>query len=162
MKFFFNATVVSLTLIFLNGCSGAMDKKDTEDNDALTSTGSAFLEENRSRPNVVTTSSGLQYMVLKEGSGVKPGRSSTVVTHYQGKLVDGTIFDSSRQRGAPATFAVGGVIKGWTEALQLMNEGSHWRLFIPSELAYGSGGAGGGRIPPDSVLIFDIELLEVK
>ena len=127
-----------------------------------TSLGSAFFEENGTRPNVVTTSSGLQYIVLKEGSGKKPNPSSTVVTHYQGELIDGTIFDSSRQRGAPVSFAVGGVIKGWTEALQLMNEGSHWRLFIPPDLAYGSRGAGGGLIPPDAILIFDVELLEIK
>ena len=162
MKFIFNATVVILTIIFLNGCSRALDEEHAKHNDALPSIGSAFLEENSSRPNVVTTSTGLQYIVLKEGGGVKPSSSSTVVTHYQGEFVDGTVFDSSRQRGAPATFSVGGVIKGWTEALQLMNEGSHWRLFIPPELAYGARGAGGGRIPPDSVLIFDIELLEVK
>ena len=162
MKFIFNATVVILTIVFLNGCSRALDEEHAENNDALASIGSVFLEENSSRPNVVTTSTGLQYIVLKEGGGVKPNSSSTVVTHYQGEFVDGTVFDSSRQRGAPATFSVGGVIKGWTEALQLMNEGSHWRLFIPPELAYGSRGAGGGRIPPDSVLIFDIELLEVK
>ena len=85
-----------------------------------------------------------------------------MVTHYQGEFVDGTIFDSSRQRGAPATFALGGVIEGWTEALQLMNEGSHWRLFIPPDLAYGSRGAGGGLIPADAILIFDVELLEIK
>jgi len=162
MKFIFNATVVILTIIFLNGCSRALDEEHAKHNDTLPSIGSAFLEENSSRPNVVTTSTGLQYIVLKEGGGVKPSSSSTVVTHYQGEFVDGTVFDSSRQRGAPATFSVGGVIKGWTEALQLMNEGSHWRLFIPPELAYGARGAGGGRIPPDSVLIFDIELLEVK
>ena len=159
MRSIFTAAVFSLTILFLSGCSGTLDEKD---NDALTSIGGAFLEENSSRPNVVTTSSGLQYLVLKEGSGIKPSSSSTVVTHYKGELVDGTVFDSSRKRGAPATFAVGGVIKGWTEALQLMREGSHWRLFIPSELAYGSGGAGGGLIPPDAILIFDIELLEVR
>tara|TARA_B100001093_G_scaffold506090_1_gene564436 strand:- start:321 stop:800 length:480 start_codon:yes stop_codon:yes gene_type:complete len=159
MRSIFTATVFSLTILCLNGCSGTLDEKD---NDALTSIGGAFLEENSSRPNVVTTSSGLQYVVLKEGSGIKPSSSSTVVTHYKGELVDGTVFDSSRKRGAPATFAVGGVIKGWTEALQLMREGSHWRLFIPSELAYGSGGAGGGLIPPNAILIFDIELLEVR
>ena len=100
-------------------------------------------------------------IVLRQGSGIKPSLSSTVVTHYQGEFVDGTVFDSSRQRGAPATFPVTGVIEGWTK-LQLMNEGSHWRLFLPPELAYGDSGAGGGRIPPNSVLIFDIELLEVK
>ena len=162
MKSIFIASVFSLTILFLNGCSGTLDEKEAKNNDALTSIGGAFLTENSSRRDVVTTSSGLQYVVLKEGSGIKPSSSSTVVTHYKGELVDGTVFDSSRKRGAPATFAVGGVIKGWTEALQLMREGSHWRLFIPSELAYGAGGAGGGLIPPNAILIFDIELLEVR
>ena len=163
MRSFYSATALILIVFSLNGCSGTLDDKDPKKNRGVQPAfESPFLEENSSRPNVVTTPSGLQYIVFKEGNGARPTESSTVVTHYQGELVDGTIFDSSRQRGAPATFPVGGVIKGWTEALQLMKEGSHWRLFIPSELAYGSRGAGGGRIPPNSVLIFDIELLEVK
>lgn len=162
MKSLCTAVAFSLTTFFLNGCSGNLDEEAAKNNGLQTSVGSAFFEENGTRPNVVTTSTGLQYIVLKEGSGKKPNSSSTVVTHYQGELVDGTIFDSSRQRGAPATFAVGGVIKGWTEALQLMNEGSHWRLFIPPELAYGSRGAGAGLIPANAILIFDIELLEVN
>ena len=160
MKLFFTAAL-GLTLLLLFGCSETL-KNTKAKNDNVTSLGSAFLEKNSSRPEVVTTTSGLQYIVVKQGNGIKPSLSSTVVTHYQGEFIDGTVFDSSRQRGAPATFPVTGVIKGWTEALQLMNEGSHWRLFIPPELAYGDRGAGGGRIPPNSVLIFDIELLEVK
>ena len=156
------AAAVGFTLLFLHGCSETFVNKEAEDKKVKTAAGSAFLEKNSSRSKVVTTTSGLQYIVLKRGSGIKPSLSSTVVTHYQGEFVDGTVFDSSRQRGAPATFPVTGVIEGWTEALQLMNEGSHWRLFIPPELAYGDRGAGGGRIPPNSVLIFDIELLEVK
>ena len=160
MKLFFTAAL-GLILLFLFGCSETL-KNTKAKNDNVTSLGSAFLEKNSSRPEVVTTTSGLQYIVVKQGNGIKPSLSSTVVTHYQGEFIDGTVFDSSRQRGAPATFPVTGVIEGWTEALQLMNEGSHWRLFIPPELAYGDRGAGGGRIPPNSVLIFDIELLEVK
>ncbi len=162
MKRHFTAVSFILVIFSLNGCSETLDYKEKKDNGPQTFLGSTFFEENAARPNVVTTSSGLQYIVLKEGSGKKPSLSSTVVTHYQGEFVDGSIFDSSRQRGAPATFPVSGVIKGWTEALQLMSEGSNWRLFIPPELGYGSRGAGGGRIPPDAILIFDIELLEVK
>ena len=156
------ATAIGLTLLSLHGCSETSVNLEAEGKNVKTAASSAFLEKNRSRSKVVTTTSGLQYLVLKQGSGIKPSLSSTVVTHYQGEFVDGTVFDSSRQRGAPATFPETGVRKGWTEALQLMNEGSHWRLFIPPELAYGDKGAGGGRIPPNSVLIFDIELLEVK
>ena len=152
------ATAIGLTLLSLHGCSETLVNLEAEGKNVKTAASSAFLEKNRSRSKVVTTTSGLQYLVLRQGSGIKPSLSSTVVTHYQGEFVDGTVFDSSRQRGAPATFPVTGVIEGWTEALQLMNEGSHWRLFIPPELAYGDRGAGGGKIPPNSVLIFDIEL----
>ena len=124
--------------------------------------GKGYLETFLKEEGVKKTKSGLAYKILKAGSGNFPKPTDVVEVHYHGTLIDGTVFDSSRQRGAPATFPVTGVIEGWTEALQLMNEGSHWRLFIPPELAYGDRGAGGGRIPPNSVLIFDIELLEVK
>ena len=127
----FLAAAVGLILLFLFGCSETLKNTEAKNDNVKTSLGSAFLEKNSSRSKVVTTTSGLQYIVLKQGNGIKPSLSSTVVTHYQGEFVDGTVFDSSRQRGAPATFPVKGVIKGWTEALQLMNEGSHWRLFIP-------------------------------
>lgn len=123
--------------------------------------GKQFLAENKLKDGVVTLPSGLQYQVLKEGSGRKPGRQDQVTTHYHGTLIDGTVFDSSVNRGQPASFGVGQVIAGWTEALQLMNEGSKWRLFIPSELAYGSRGAG-GKIGPHSTLIFDVELLRIN
>jgi FKBP-type peptidyl-prolyl cis-trans isomerase FklB len=122
--------------------------------------GKKFLEDNKSKPGVVTLPSGLQYMVIKEGTGEKPTISNTITAHYHGTLIDGKVFDSSVQRGEPASFPVSGVIKGWTEALQLMKVGSKWRLFIPSELAYGERGAG-AEIGPNTVLIFDVELLSI-
>ncbi len=122
--------------------------------------GESFLTENGKRVEVKTTSSGLQYEVLNEGNGVKPVATDTVVVHYTGKLIDGTVFDSSVERGEPATFGVTQVIPGWVEALQLMSVGSKWRLFIPSNLAYGPNGAG-NLIGPNATLIFDVELLSV-
>lgn len=119
-----------------------------------------FMAENGAKPGVVTTASGLQYEVLKEGSGAKPGHSDTVRVHYEGRLLDGTVFDSSIRRGEPAEFPVNRVISGWTEALQLMTPGSKYRLFIPAALGYGSHGAG-DAIPPNATLIFDVELLNV-
>lgn len=123
--------------------------------------GEAFLAENKNKAGVTTLPSGLQYEVLTEGSGRKPGPASQVTTHYHGTLLNGNVFDSSYQRGQPATFGVNQVIAGWTEALQLMPEGSKWRLYIPSEMAYGKRGAG-RDIGPDSALIFDVELLKVN
>ena len=120
-----------------------------------------FLAANKKDKDVIVTASGLQYKVLKEGNGAKPGPSSVVTVHYTGTLPDGTVFDSSVQRGQPATFPVNGVISGWTEALQLMSSGSKYKLFIPSALAYGKRGAG-AQIGPDQMLIFEVELLEVK
>lgn len=122
--------------------------------------GENFLAENAKREGVVVLESGLQYEVITEGSGAKPTRESTVRTHYHGTFIDGQVFDSSVERGQPAEFPVGGVIAGWTEALQLMSEGSKWRLFIPSELAYGANGSQ-GAIPPHSALVFEVELLNV-
>lgn len=122
--------------------------------------GKSFLEENAKRPGVVTLPSGLQYEIVKEGNGKKPSATDRVKCHYEGTLIDGTLFDSSIQRGEPAVFGVNQVIKGWVEALQLMTEGSKWKLFIPSELAYGAQQAG-EMIPPHSTLIFDVELIEV-
>lgn len=118
-----------------------------------------FLTKNAQRDGVVTLASGLQYEVVNEGTGATPQASSTVQTHYEGTLITGEVFDSSYKRGQPAEFPVGGVIAGWTEALQLMKEGAKWRLYIPSELAYGARAA--GSIPPHSTLVFDIELLKV-
>ena len=123
--------------------------------------GKKFLEENAAREGVKVTASGLQYEVLTEGNGPKPTAEDQVTVHYTGSLIDGTIFDSSIERGAPATFGVSQVIPGWVEALQMMNEGSKWRLFIPSDLAYGSQGAG-PVIGPNSTLIFDVELIKVN
>ena len=122
--------------------------------------GKEFLDENGKRAEVKTTVSGLQYEVLKEGDGAQPTAQDQVEVHYTGKLIDGTVFDSSEERGMPATFGVTQVIPGWVEALQLMKAGSRWRLFIPSQLAYGPNGAG-GVIGPNATLIFDVELLKV-
>ena len=122
--------------------------------------GKNFLEENKKKENIVSLPSGLQYEVIKEGNGKKPKATDRVRCHYEGTLIDGTLFDSSIQRGEPAVFGVNQVIAGWVEALQLMSEGSKWRLFIPSELAYGANGAG-EMIPPHSTLIFEVEMIEV-
>lgn len=123
--------------------------------------GEKFLAQNKSKPGVKTTASGLQYKVEKEGKGTSPKPSDMVTVNYRGTLIDGTEFDSSYKRGEPATFPVNGVIKGWTEALQLMKPGAKYQLFIPSNLAYGDRGAG-PDIGPNSTLVFDVELIDVK
>lgn len=122
--------------------------------------GEEFLGKNGQRSEVKITTSGLQYEVLEEGTGIQPKATDRVMVHYTGKLIDGTVFDSSVERGEPATFGVTQVIPGWVEALQLMKEGAKWRLFIPSNLAYGPNGAG-GVIGPNATLIFDVELIKV-
>ncbi len=122
--------------------------------------GNAFLEENRQREGIKTTESGLQYEVLEEGTGEKPDSTDRVRVHYTGKLIDGTVFDSSVERGEPAVFRVDQVIPGWTEALQMMKVGAKWRIYLPSLIAYGERGAG-ADIGPNSALIFDVELLEI-
>ena len=124
--------------------------------------GVSFLEENKAKDGVQTTESGLQYIVLKEGTGDKPVTTSKVKVHYHGTLLDGTVFDSSVDRGEPAEFGVTQVIKGWTEGLQLMSTGAKYRFFIPQELAYGANPRPGGAIKPYATLIFDVELLEIK
>ena len=134
----------------------AAEQKATEN----ISVGKEFLAENGKREGVVTLPSGLQYEVLTAAEGEKPTASDRVTTHYRGTLIDGTQFDSSYDRGQPATFPLNGVIAGWTEALQLMSPGAKWRLFIPPELAYGERGQ--GPIPANSTLIFDVELLEIN
>ena len=123
--------------------------------------GEKYLAENATKEGVVVLPSGLQYKVLKEGTGKKPSATDSVTCHYEGMLTDGSLFDSSLQRGEPATFALNQVIAGWTEGLQLMQEGAKYRLFIPYQLGYGEHGAG-AAIPPYSALVFDVELLEVK
>lgn len=134
----------------------AQAKVEREENVAK---GAAYLAENGQREGVVTTASGLQYEVIKAGEGAQPKAEDTVTVHYIGTLVDGTVFDSSRDRGEPATFGLNRVIPGWTEGLQLMKVGGNYKFYIPAELAYGDRGA--GTIPPNSVLIFDVELLNV-
>ena len=125
--------------------------------------GEAFLAVNKTKPGVTSLANGLQYEVLKAGeaNGAKPTAADTVVVHYTGTLIDGTKFDASVDRGEPATFPVGGVIRGWTEILQLMTKGAKWKVAIPSDLAYGDRGAG-GAIAPGAALVFEIELLDIK
>jgi len=123
--------------------------------------GRAFLENNKKTEGVTTIASGLQYKVLTAGTGKTPTASSNVTVHYTGKLIDGTVFDSSVQRGQPTNFGVGQVIRGWTEALQLMKEGDKWMLYIPYDLAYGERGQG-AQIPPYATLIFEVELIKVN
>jgi len=137
-----------------------MQAKQAEQAKDVIAEGEVFLKQNADKEGVMITDSGLQYEVITEGSGEKPVATSTVRTHYHGMLTDGTVFDSSVDRGQPAEFAVNGVIKGWTEALQMMNTGSKWRLTIPYELAYGEQGAG-ASIGPYATLVFEVELLEI-
>jgi FKBP-type peptidyl-prolyl cis-trans isomerase FklB len=148
----------------LGGGEDEEDDDDTQDPNTMSNNkaeGEAFLAENAQKPGITTLPSGLQYEIITEGTGAKPTLRSSVTTHYHGTLPSGKVFDSSYQRGQPATFPVNGVIAGWTEALQLMPEGSKWRLYIPSDLAYGKRGAG-RDIGPDSALVFDVELLKVN
>ena len=129
--------------------------------EAIKKEGEDFLARNATREGVLTTSSGLQYEILNQGNGPKPGPADSVTVHYHGTLIDGVVFDSSVHRGQPATFGVNQVIAGWTEALQLMPVGSKYRLYIPQELAYGANPHPGGAIKPYSALIFDVELLNI-
>ena len=142
----------------LNDYFGAIQMRKAE---AATAEGRTWLAENAKKEGVTTTASGLQYSIIESGSGATPSLTDQVTTHYTGKLIDGTTFDSSVERGQPATFPVNGVIVGWTEALQLMKEGDKWKLYIPSELAYGERSPS-PAIPANSVLIFDIELISVN
>ena len=139
----------------------AMDAERAAKGKIAKESGEKYVAENAKKEGVVTLPSGLQYTVIKEGNGRKPKATDQVVCHYEGFLLDGTVFDSSVQRGEPATFGLQQVIAGWTEGLQLMQEGAKYRFFIPYRLAYGEGGAG-NMIPPFATLIFDVELLEVK
>ncbi len=136
-------------------------KKQQKENESVIEEGVNYLRENSKREGVTTLPSGLQYEVINNGSGPKPTIEDNVTTHYHGTLVDGTVFDSSVDRGEPASFPVGGVIKGWTEALQLMAVGSKWKLYVPYDLAYGERGAG-PQIGPYSTLIFEVELISIN
>ena len=136
-------------------------ERQAEAGKAAKTAGEAFLAENGKKEGVVTLPSGLQYQVLKEGNGKKPSATDQVVCHYEGTLIDGTVFDSSYKRKEPATFGLNQVIAGWTEGVQLMQEGAKYRFFIPYDLAYGERGAG-AQIPPFAALVFDVELIEVK
>ena len=137
-----------------------MEKEKMKGEDNLKK-GQAFLEANKSKDGVKTTASGLQYIVMKEGAGAKPTLNDKVTTHYHGTLIDGTVFDSSVERGQPASFPVSGVIPGWTEALQMMTVGSKYKLFVPANIGYGERGAG-GKIGPNSVLVFEVELISIE
>ena len=136
------------------------NKKQDAKNQRLAIDSKIFLEENKQKVGVMTTESGLQYLILSEGRGNNPTLNDNVTVHYHGTLIDGTIFDSSVDRKQPATFPLNGVIPGWQEALQMMSVGSKWKIFIPSELAYGESGA--GAIGPNSTLIFEVELLSIN
>ena len=136
-------------------------KLQAEQQKVAVAEGEKFLKNNSSQDGVVTLDSGLQYKVLKEGSGEKPKATDTVTTHYHGTLISGEVFDSSVERSEPASFPVNGVIPGWVEALQLMPVGSKWKLFVPSHLAYGERGAG-QKIGPNTTLIFEVELLSIN
>jgi len=146
---------------FQNDLRQTLIRKQAEIAEKNLAAGKAFLEENAKKPGVITTESGLQYKVITSGDGKQPKESDTVTTHYRGTLIDGREFDSSYKRDQPASFPVKGVIKGWTEALQLMHVGDKWQLFIPSDLAYGPSKRS-ELIEPNSTLIFEIELLDVK
>ena len=137
------------------------EKKAEEQFREVKEAGEKFLEENKTKANVKVTESGLQYIVLKEGSGDKPSSGSKVEVHYHGTLIDGTVFDSSVDKGVPSEFFVNQVIVGWTEALQLMSKGSKYKLFVPQELAYGTFPRQGGKIRPFEMLIFEVELLNI-
>lgn len=139
---------------------GRLQARQAEQAQAAAAEGECFLAENAQRPEVTVTGSGLQYEVLVSGEGSCPGAQSRVRTHYHGTLIDGTVFDSSVERGQPAEFPVNGVIAGWTEALQMMPVGSKWRLYLPHQLAYGARGAG-GAIGPYAALVFEVELLAI-
>jgi len=146
---------------FKNAVQENQQASSSQNSQANLEKGKAFLDENRKKQGIVETASGLQYRIVEEGTGKTPGAADTVETHYEGKTIDGKIFDSSIKRGTPITFPVNGVIGGWQEALQLMKEGAKYELFIPHNLAYGPNGSG-SAIGPYETLIFDIELISVQ
>ena len=165
------STASLVSVMFLCACAPSVISESESPNDSdenvkatqrlpTSMSGEAFLDKNKTLPNVITTDSGLQYKVLVRGHGARPGPRDTVSTHYVGTLIDGTVFDSSRARQSPAQFPVDGVIRGWTEALQLMPVGSKWMLYVPPNLAYGSRRVG-PHIGPDETLVFEVELLDI-
>ena len=160
--FISNQDQMSVNQEFGDGLKAKMEAKMQQQYGAIRAAGETFLASNTTKPGVITTPSGLQYEVIEQGTGAKPGVRDNVECHYHGTLLDGTIFDSSVDRGQPAQFNVSGVIRGWTEVLQLMNVGSKFRVYVPQELAYGANPQPGGPIQPFSALIFDIDLLEIK
>ena len=155
-----NAEAQALVNAYFQQMEEKMQKENAEKGKKALEEGRVFLENNGKRPEVTTTKSGLQFEILKEGNGKHPKATDKVRCHYEGTLIDGTVFDSSYQRNEPAVFGLNQVITGWTEGVQLMGEGAKYRFYIPYLLAYGEGGAG-ASIPPYSTLIFDVELLEV-
>ena len=156
-----NAEAQTLVQNFFQEQEAKQQAAAAEAGKAAKAAGEAFLAENAKKDGVVTLPSGLQYQVLKEGNGKKPSGTDQVVCHYEGTLIDGTVFDSSYKRNEPATFGLNQVIAGWTEGVQLMSEGAKYRFFIPYNLAYGERGAG-AQIPPFAALVFDVELIQVK
>ena len=156
-----NAEAQTLVQNFFQEQEAKQQAAAAEAGKAAKAAGEAFLAENAKKDGVVTLPSGLQYQVLKEGNGKKPSATDQVVCHYEGTLIDGTVFDSSYKRNEPATFGLNQVIAGWTEGVQLMSEGAKYRFFIPYTLAYGERGAG-AQIPPFAALVFDVELIQVK
>ncbi|MBF1398366.1 MAG: FKBP-type peptidyl-prolyl cis-trans isomerase [Prevotella histicola] len=156
-----NAEAQTLVQNFFQEQEAKQQAAAAEAGKAAKAAGEAFLTENAKKDGVVTLPSGLQYQVLKEGNGKKPSATDQVVCHYEGTLIDGTVFDSSYKRNEPATFGLNQVIAGWTEGVQLMSEGAKYRFFIPYNLAYGERGAG-AQIPPFAALVFDVELIQVK
>jgi len=157
---------LTLVLLALIGCSPAQEDSNpsnTDNGETMSNemkAGQDFLAANANKEGVIVTASGLQYRVMKSGQGATPGPTDVVKAHYHGTFIDGKVFDSSVERGEPLELPVNGVISGWTEALQMMQEGDQWQLFVPSDLAYGARGV--GPIPGDTALIFEVELIEVK
>ena len=156
-----NAEAQTLVQNFFQEQEAKQQAAAAEAGKAAKAAGEAFLAENAKKDGVVTLPSGLQYQVLKEGNGKKPSATDQIVCHYEGTLIDGTVFDSSYKRNEPATFGLNQVIAGWTEGVQLMSEGAKYRFFIPYNIAYGERGAG-AQIPPFAALVFDVELIQVK
>ncbi|MBC7390902.1 MAG: FKBP-type peptidyl-prolyl cis-trans isomerase [Opitutaceae bacterium] len=154
------ATIQNVLMQFQQEMQAKANAEKSKDGEINKMAGQKFLEENKKKEGVVTLPSGLQYKIIKEGTGAKPSATDQVKTHYHGTLIDGKVFDSSVDRGEPVTFGVNQVIKGWTEALQLMPVGSKWKLFIPADLAYGEFGP--PSIGPSQALIFDVELISIE